>query len=125
MIIVDTDILIDAGRGDQKAIDRLNQLEMESIVAITVVTEMELIVGCRNQEELKKLELFLNRYQKITLTANISERAIGLLKKFRLSHGLLIADALIAATALENSMKLISKNQRHFRYINELDLLSY
>jgi predicted nucleic acid-binding protein len=42
-----------------------------------------------------------------------------------LSHGLLIADALIAATALYGDQSLISKNQRDYRFITGLQLLSY
>jgi predicted nucleic acid-binding protein len=42
-----------------------------------------------------------------------------------LSHGLLISDALIAATALSAEESFVTKNQRHYRFIEGLDLLSY
>jgi hypothetical protein len=42
-----------------------------------------------------------------------------------LSHGLLIADALIAATAIALNLPLLSKNQRDYRFIEGLNLLSY
>ncbi|KJR43537.1 PilT protein [Candidatus Magnetoovum chiemensis] len=45
--------------------------------------------------------------------------------KYRLSHGLLIPDALIAATAIIRDESFISKNQRDYRFINELKLLAY
>lgn len=125
VIIIDTDILIDSGRDDQTAIGCLNRLETQSILAISIVTHMELLVGCRNQEERKKLESFLRRYQVIKLTPQISDKAVELLNQYRLSHGLLIADALIAATAIESGEPLITKNQRDFRFIAELNLLSY
>ncbi len=48
-----------------------------------------------------------------------------LLREFRSSHGLLIADALIAATAIVEDVPFISKNQRDYRFIDELDLLPY
>jgi predicted nucleic acid-binding protein len=37
----------------------------------------------------------------------------------------MIADALIAATALVEGLSLVSKNQRHFRFIAGLHLLPY
>jgi predicted nucleic acid-binding protein len=40
-----------------------------------------------------------------------------LLRQYRLSHGLLIIDALIAATALAHGETLYTKNVRHFRMI--------
>lgn len=51
--------------------------------------------------------------------------AIELLKRYRLSRGLLIADALISATAIVHDAKLVSKNQRDYRFITELHLLPY
>ena len=42
-----------------------------------------------------------------------------------MSHGLLIADSLIAATAAALDMPFVSKNQRDFSFIAELDLVAY
>jgi predicted nucleic acid-binding protein len=86
---------------------------------------MELIVGCRNKAELHDLELFLRRFQVLKITDQISDKAVDLLRQYRLSHGLLIADALIAATALEHGEPFITKNQRDFRFIAGLHLLHY
>ena len=49
LTLIDTDILIDAGRENQKAIILLNEIETTSGLAISVITQMELIVGCRNK----------------------------------------------------------------------------
>ena len=63
LTIVDSDILIDVGRGLTDAINCLLRLEAASTLAISAVTQMELIVGCRNKTELQVLEKFLSRYQ--------------------------------------------------------------
>ena len=123
--IVDTDILIDSGRGDNDAIACLQRLEQQSTLATSAVTQMELIVGCRNKTELRDLEIFLRRFQILKITDQISDRAVDLLKQYRLSHGLLIADALIAATAMEHNESFITKNQRDFRFIASLNLQPY
>ncbi len=123
--IVDTDILIDVARGDSDAIARLQGLQQQSALAVSAVTQMELIVGCRNKTELHALEIFRRRFQLLKITDQISDRAVGLLEQYRLSHGLLIADALIAATALEHNEPFITKNQRDFRFIAGLNLLPY
>jgi len=75
--------------------------------------------------ELQKVERFLQRFQVIKLTEQTSDEAVDLLRQYRLSHGLLIADALIAATALVFSAALITKNQRDYRFIAGLNLLPY
>jgi predicted nucleic acid-binding protein len=125
MIIVDTDILIDAARCIDDAVNCLQQIEDKSFLAISAVTQMELIIGCRNKKEFKSLECFLQRFEMISLSESISDTAVDLLKTYRLSHGLLIADSLIAATAIATSAQLISKNQKDYRFIEKLDLVVY
>ena len=86
---------------------------------------MELIVGCRNSNELEALMQFLKHFVVLHLERTASEQAVDLLRRYRLSHNLLIADALIAATAMSRDIPLISKNQRDYRFIDALNLLSY
>lgn len=86
---------------------------------------MELIVGCSNKSELQTLEKFLQQFDIIRIDQPISEKAVDLLRLYRLSHGLLIADGLIAATAIIYEPPFITKNQRDYRFIQNLNLLSY
>lgn len=125
LTIVDSDILINVARGDADAINCLIGLEKTSVLAVSVVTQLELIVGCRNKTELNDLEKFFRRFQILKITDQISDLAVDLLKRYFLSHGLLIADGLIAATALVHNETFITKNQRDFRFIAGLNLLSY
>jgi predicted nucleic acid-binding protein len=90
-----------------------------------LITQMELFVGCRNKTELWKTEQFLKRFQIIKLNEPISDAATELLRQYRLSHGLAIPDALIAATALFFEQDFITKNQRDYRFITGLSLLPY
>lgn len=102
-LLVDTDILIDVARKEHSAVEYLKLEENRSILQVSLITQMELIIGCRNKSELQALDEFLKRYIVIDVTHDISEKAVALLKTYRLSHGLLIADALIAATAFPPS----------------------
>jgi predicted nucleic acid-binding protein len=124
-ILIDTDVLIDAGRGVSEAVERLKKHEQQSILAISVITRLELIVGCRNKQELQKLDKFLRRFTVVKLEASASDIVVELITAYRLSHGLLIPDALIAATALANQIPLLTKNQRDYRFIPKLQLLPY
>ena len=124
-LLIDTDILIDVANNDSTAKGRLAAESHSSVLAVSPITVMELTVGCRNKAELQALKHFLSQFQVLTLSRDIGDRALELLQSYFLSHGLLIADALIAATAIENHIPLLSKNQRDFRFIQELNLLSY
>lgn len=125
MILVDSDVLIDAGRGVHDAVACINEVEQRDDPAVSVVSQMELIVGCRRKADLRVVERFLRRFHVIHLNERMSRTAIDLLHRYRLSHGLLLADALIAATALTEGIPLVSKNQRDYRFIAGLDLRPY
>ena len=125
MTLIDTDILIDTGRDVQEAIELLKRVEKETTLAISVITQMELIVGCQSKKEYRSLERFLSRFEIISLNGQISTIAVDLLRDYRLSHGLLIADALIAATAINLNIPFVSKNQKDYRFIPKLNLLAY
>lgn len=124
-VLVDTDVLIDVGRSVTEAITCLQQIEQQASPTISVVTQMELMIGCRDKAELRTVERFLQRFQSVKLNETISDVAVDLLRRYRLSHGLLIADALIAATALSLDTPLVTKNQRDYRFIAGLRLLAY
>lgn len=123
--IVDTDILIDTGRGVLEAATCLQNLKASSALAISIVTQMELMIGCANKAELQILENFLKHFYIIKIDQAVSDRAVDLLRSYRLSHGLLIADSLIAATAIVCNYPFITKNQRDYRFIQGLNLLPY
>ena len=65
------------------------------------------------------------RFHVLKLTEQISDTAVALLQQYRLRYGLAIPDALIAATAITVNQPFISKNQRDYRFIKGLQLLSY
>ncbi|MHC5933025.1 PIN domain-containing protein [Nostoc sp.] len=123
--IVDTDILIDTGRGVLEAVKCLQNLKVSSGLAISIITQMELMVGCANKTELQTLENFLKQFYIIKIDPAVSDTAVDLLRSYRLSHGLLIADSLIAATAIVLNYPFITKNQRDYRFIQGLNLLPY
>ena len=125
MTLIDTDILIDTARGIEHAITCLQTLEEHSELTISSITQMEMIVGCQNRSELRAIIKFLERFLIISVSQDISLTAVHLLKTYRLSHELKIADALIASTAIANNIPLISKNQRDYRFIKTLTLLPY
>jgi len=124
-VIIDTDILIDAGRDIHEAKECLSEIERKTSLAVSVITYMELMVGCRNNREMRELDRFIYRFQIIRLNNRISDIASDLLHSYRLSHGLLIPDAFIAATAIFFEYSFVSKNQRDYRFIGELNLLPY
>ncbi len=79
-MLIDTDILIDVANNDAIAKLRLMHESQTAILAVSTVTVMELVIGCRNKSELQALNRFLAQFQILTLTSQISDRATQLLQ---------------------------------------------
>lgn len=118
-VLVDTDVLIWHLRGYAQATRRLDQLDS---LALSAVSYLELLQGMRNKAELAALKKMLERRGASTLplTEAITQRACGLMEALAMSHGLQMGDALIAATALEHRLPLLTGNVKHFAAIEHL-----
>jgi hypothetical protein len=127
LILFDSDVLIDVLRKDALAETLLTTLASAGPLGISVVSRMETIRGCRNFEVQQQAEKLLKRFQVIALDEAISRRADELISQYYLGYNLEIPDALIAATAIEYDLPLLSKNQRDFHFMHKsgLQLLTY
>ena len=121
--LIDTDILIDAQHGLSEAVAFLTDQQAAGAVQISVVSAMELIAGCRNVSELALVQQFLQSITVLPITVTASQTAYQLMPLFFLSHGLLIPDALIAATALDRGLTVYTRNVRHFQMIPGLQVV--
>ena len=119
--IIDTDVLIDAANGHEDATSFLVRQQIVG-VQISIISAMELVVGCRDKIELTQTQKFLQDCTVLPVRAAASQIAYQLIESFYLSHGLVMADALIAATAIEHDLTLYTRNTRHFRMIPQLKI---
>ena len=75
-MLIDTDIIVDVLRSNNKA---KHFIDEQVSPAISVITEMELLIGCRNKTEQNKLDRFLARFTIIELDERICKSGISLL----------------------------------------------
>ena len=121
--LIDTTILIDLTRGSPNAIRVIaEEQNAGQVPALSIVSSMELIVGCRDKAEVRRVQETLARFSVLPLTPTISQQAYDWLAQFSKSHGLMIPDALIAATALDNSLGVLTLNERHFAMLPGLSV---
>ena len=78
----------------REAIDYLRGQSGTFTLAISSITQMEFLVGCRNKTEQRQVERFLRGFPILALNEAIADQAVVLLRQYRLSHGLLLPDAL-------------------------------
>jgi predicted nucleic acid-binding protein len=121
MILCDTDIFIEALKNNSRAIGSLRNIGFENI-ALSAITLMELYFGAVNKQELNKIKNRLQQLSIIHINQEISETSTKLIEKYSKSYGLHIPDALIAATAICNRMKLLTYNVKDFKFIEEISL---
>jgi len=97
-------------------------IENEESRLISVISYMELIQGARSRREMRLLKNFLtdSAMSLLPLTENIGHRATVYMEEYGLMSGIRLADALIAATAMENGVSLCSGDDRHFKMIRDL-----
>ena len=120
IILCDSNVIIDWINHRQKAIDDLQGIE--GCIAISIITEYEIIAGAKDMIMQKRFEKLLSNYVSISLDHDISFLGINLYKKYKLSHGLDMPDSLIAATAIELDLPLLTYNKKDFRYISGIRL---
>lgn len=120
-MIFDTDIFIWVQKGNEKAAKTVDRAEERRL---SIQTYMELLQCARNKDQHKSVKDFLSSYGFVVLpfTENIGHRASIYIEEYTLSTGLRAGDAIVAATATENNMELVSSNAKHFKPIKELKL---
>ena len=118
-MLFDTDILIWVQRGNIKAAQLIEQADERAICAQTY---MELLQGASNKQQQDAVKSFLTKYEFtiLGLTENIGHRAMIYMEQFSLSHGITAGDAIIAATAAEKNLPLVSGNEKHFKPLSDI-----
>ncbi|MFZ4778523.1 MAG: type II toxin-antitoxin system VapC family toxin [Terrimicrobiaceae bacterium] len=120
-VIFDTDIFIWVQRGNVKA---AQLIENEEERLLSLQTYLELLQCAENRRQHEQTKSFLKDFGFLTLplTENIGHRAAVYIEEYAMSHGLRAGDAIVAATAAENSLTLCTGNGRHFKPITDLKI---
>ena len=104
MHLLDTNILIDVLRGEQAA---RAWLEQQQRPAISVITWIEVMVGC-GAEEAPIVESWLESFDRLPMDQAVAALTVTL----RQRHGLKVPDAIILATAQHHGLQLVTRNVR-------------
>ena len=113
-VLLDSDVVISLlrGRSPERAAwtDRLSRNE---VLFYSPITKAEVFAAMRRNEEVPTRRLF-SLLVCLPITEEIGETAGYYLAAYGLSHGVEIADALIAATAREHHTPLWTLNKKHY-----------
>lgn len=123
-MIFDTDIFIWAQRGNEKAARLIDKTQERHL---SIHSYMELIQCAKNKQQHQVVNSFISQlgFSVLALSENIGHRALIYVEEYGLSSGMRAGDALIAATAVEKNLPLVSSNAKHFRAVKELQLIKF
>ena len=122
MFLLDSNIIIYAALPEHAFLRKLIREEESQVSAgrQSAVTKVE-VLGYHNldQNSKKLFEEFFDSTQVIPITSAVIELAVTLRQQKKMSLG----DALIAATALEHELTLLSRNKADFQHILNLNVV--
>ncbi|MGH2950897.1 MAG: type II toxin-antitoxin system VapC family toxin [Solirubrobacterales bacterium] len=110
-LLVDTDVFIDHLRGEREL------RRGGDVVSYSVITRAELFAGTPEQEE--RVERLLAPFPELEVDRETAELA----GRLRRETGVLLPDALVAATAIRNELSLVTRNTKDFERVADLRLI--
>ena len=123
-MLIDSDVLIWYIRGNKNAQKVItNNIPFK----ISVINYMEVIQGMKDKKELKSFQKYLKKWSVdiIQINENISTKAMFLVENYFLSSSLELGDAIIASTALENQEILLTGNDKHYKFIPNIQIQKF
>lgn len=114
--ITDTNVFsrVFAGEKDIRAFVEASSTSVDAAIYI------ECLQGSKSAAEKRKIKNYLRNFPLILITPESSELAITLIERYSNSHGLMLPDALIAASAMDRGLHLYTHNISDFRFIDGL-----
>lgn len=114
-VLLDSDILIEVSRGrNSEILMRWSALrEGEGEILYSPVTEAELWAGVRPRKYQELADLLYSLVC-VPIDKAAGRRAGDYLKRYGKSHGVELADALIASAAALNDARLWTRNRKHY-----------
>jgi len=117
-ILLDTDVLVDYLRGREEAVSYVKAHTEQVLIPSIVVAE--LYAGVQDEEELERLDDFISLFPIIPLTEEVARAAGAHKRAYYRSHGVGLADAVIAATAEAHGADLKTLNIKHYPMLKGL-----
>ena len=115
--VFDTDILIDFLNGVEVAIQEINKYQT---IHISILTWMEVLSYAKKKEE-KEIKQFLDSFEVISVTPEISDLAVKMHKKYHIA----LPYAIIWASAISENAILITRDIENFPALNPTIKIPY
>jgi tRNA(fMet)-specific endonuclease VapC len=123
LTVADTDALIDFLAGKGPTADAVSICLAQGVLATTVISRFELLVGSRGVRQEGRVRRFLAAIQTLPLDESAADRAAKVRRKLESEgRGIGMADSLIAGIVLVHGGTLLTRNRAHFARVEGLSL---
>ena len=114
-VLIDTDIVIEVLRGRNAGISAewLVLADSPDVLLVSPVTLTEVRAGAF-EREYETIVRFFAPLTYVNVDERVGQLAGDYLRRYGKSHGLMIADALIAASAVQSNAALWTRNRKHY-----------
>ena len=113
-VVYDSDVIIDILRGRTNVLESARELEERGVPTYcTPIAVAEVYAGIRAGEE-PLTEAFFEARGEVVLDARVGRRAGAYLARYARSHGVELADTLVAAAASTAGFRLWTMNRKHY-----------
>lgn len=118
--LIDTNVLIYFLQGDKPAVSFFRKI-IDDKLYISLINKIEVLsFPDLSDEEEKSINQFLLNFVTLDVDNAVAEETIRIRKKYRLKLG----DALICATSIVHDTVLVSRNEKDFSRVKELEFLN-
>ena len=117
-VLIDTDVMVDFLRGHPKAVVLIKEHSDRIVLSSVVVAE--LYAGVKGGEELKTLDDLVSLFRTVPVTLSVARTAGLHMRDYARSHGVGLADAIVAATVEAEDAELKTLNTKHYPMLHGL-----
>jgi predicted nucleic acid-binding protein len=123
-MLVDTDVVIWYLRGEKKSVDLIDGMDS---FALSAVSYIEILHGLRNKAELRAWKAYVKAkgVEVLLIDHDVTAKALYWTEEYALSHGLRLADALIAASADVYGHDILTGNYADYRFLPGLSIKQF
>lgn len=122
LVVIDSSIFVDYLRNYRNSLTFFQSIPLDKRknILFSAISETELIAGksCDDKNIRTVILGMLNSFTKVEISNHIALRAGDLCRVY----GVNLPDSIIAATAILNKAKLLTKNIKDFKKIKELEV---